>query len=176
MPLQGIRVPPLSRKDIQIMTERVRSSIKWDDPWFPVVQFLEFGLPKIFPGFLFDVLSKSEMGDNHGATIPERNLIQIREDVFEGAFSGKGRDRMTIAHEIGHYFLHRDLPILTKKMPQGGSHKPFLDSEWQASCFAGELLIPVTLRGQRLVAQDISEKCGVSLDAANVTLRTWERS
>ena len=170
---QGIKVPSLSRKDIQEITRRVRASIDWDKPWFPVVQFLEFGLPKLFPGFLYEVLPRSCMGENHGATFPEKNLIQIREDVYEGADSGNGRDRLTVCHEIGHFFLHRDLPAWTKRISRNNAHKTFEDSEWQADCFAGELLMPYELKEKNPSVSELQALCGVSQAAARFHRNTW---
>lgn len=48
------------------------------------------------------------MGAKHGETIPSENRIRIREDVYERACNGYGRDRLTMAHELGHLLLHRD--------------------------------------------------------------------
>lgn len=111
------------------------------------------------------------MGNKHGETYPSRNLIRIREDVYLGAVSGCGRDRLTIAHEIGHLLLHEDDCIALCKLAPNEKLRPFEDPEWQANAFGGELLASTYLI-KGMSAADVSEKCGVSMDAAKVQLRT----
>jgi Zn-dependent peptidase ImmA (M78 family) len=41
--------------------------------------------------------------------MPQDSLIILREDVYEGAHAGNGRDRMTVAHEIGHLLMHKNI-------------------------------------------------------------------
>lgn len=41
--------------------------------------------------------------------------------AFDGAVAGKGRDRLTIAHEIGHLFLHEDDAIALCRLEPGRS-------------------------------------------------------
>ena len=175
IPTHGISVPPLSRKDIRNIANLLRSELGIKDPFFPVVQFLEFGMPKLVNGFTYEVLSISEMGENHGATFPERNLIQIREDVYEGAIANKGRDRFTIAHEFGHFFLHSEIPVHARRLSNSRPQKPYLDSEWQADCFAGELLIPYELKERNLSVDEVQYLCRVSLEAASCQHKSWRK-
>lgn len=175
IPTHGIPVSPRSRDDIQSLTNLIRSELDIKDFYFPITQFLEFGMPILFEDFSYEILSLSEMGDNHGATFPEKNLIQIREDVYEGALSGKGRDRFTIAHELGHFFLHSEIPLHARKFSSQRPRKTYCDSEWQADCFAGELLVPVSLSHRNLSEFELSDLCGVSLDAASCQLRSWSK-
>ena len=57
---------------------------------------------------------------------------------------------------------------------EGGKIRSFEDPEWQAKCFAGELLIPAHLVGD-LTPEEISEKCGVSYDAAVVQYKSMRK-
>lgn len=34
-------------------------------------------------------------------------VIRVRSDVYERACENHGRDRFALAHELGHYSLHR---------------------------------------------------------------------
>lgn len=59
-------------------------------------------------------------------------------DIFLSPYTGELRDRFTIAHELGHYFLHSK---------QGASHiaAARLESdrpEWEANWFAAAFLMP----------------------------------
>ena len=73
--------------------------------YFPVVQFLEL-MSEIFPRFHFEVVEDDELPQGvHADTDVENHIIRIKRFVYDGACNGNGRDRMTIAHEIGHYLL-----------------------------------------------------------------------
>lgn len=91
---QDYRVPPLSRNAVRGLTSKLRSMLKIHDLYFPVIEMLEFALPQILPNFSFETASEKEMGGTHGLTMPQDSLIILREDVYEGAHAGNGRDRM----------------------------------------------------------------------------------
>lgn len=95
--------------------------------YFPVVPFLENKLPILVPDFQLEILPKKEMGYKHGETRPSEKQIRIREDVYLGAVAGHGRDRMTIAHEIGHLFLHANDSISLCKLAPNEKLRAFED-------------------------------------------------
>ena len=98
-----------SRKDIQRFVRSLKKKVGLENElYFPVIEFLENVLPMLVPGFNYEIVSEEEMGNKHGETYPSKNLIRIREDVYIRAANGEGRDRLTIAHEIGHLFMHED--------------------------------------------------------------------
>ena len=86
---------------------------------------------------------------------------------YDGACNGEGRDRMTIAHEIGHYFTLCFCGFKLERNFGGGKIITFRDPEWQAKCFAGELMVPAH-RVKGMTVDKIAEKCGVSFAAASV--------
>ena len=161
----------ISRKNIQSFIRYLKKMVHLENEvYFPVVQFLENILPILISDFQLEIVPQREMGNKHGETYPSRNLIRIREDVYLGAVAGCGRDRLTIAHEIGHLFLHEDDSIELCKLAPNEKLRPFEDPEWQANASGGELLASTYLiKGMTVV--DVSEKCGVSMDAARVQLR-----
>ena len=61
----SIKVPPLSRKNIRAFTEEVRKSLKINKPYFPVMEILEFVLPKTIDGFVLEIGTEEEMQDCH---------------------------------------------------------------------------------------------------------------
>lgn len=161
----------ISRKNIQNFIRYLKKMVHLENEmYFPVVQFLENILPILISDFQLEIVPQREMGNKHGETYPSRNLIRIREDVYLGAVAGCGRDRLTIAHEIGHLFLHEDDSIALCKLAPNEKLRPFEDPEWQANAFGGELLASTYLI-KGMTAVDVSEKCGVSMDAARVQLR-----
>ncbi|MCD8294834.1 MAG: ImmA/IrrE family metallo-endopeptidase [Clostridia bacterium] len=138
--------------------------------YFPVVKFLENVLPIIIPDFQLEIVPAEEMGNKHGETFPSKSLIRIREDVYVRAVNGEGRDRLTIAHEIGHLLLHAGSTIALCRMAPGEQIMPYEDPEWQANAFGGELLASSYLI-KGMSAYEVHVKCGVSLSAAEMQLR-----
>lgn len=136
---------------------------------FDIIHFLEVILPKVDDKFTLEICDHVEMGENHGLMIPSKNLIKIREDVFERALKGYGRDRFTITHELGHYVYHRDLGLAFRTKPR--SLAIYQSIEWQADCFAGELLVDSRLLQVGMSITSVADKFGVSASAAEYQLR-----
>lgn len=159
---------PISRKDIRKMAERIRIIERSNGKYFfDIIHFLEVTLPKIDPSFTFSVKPISEMCDCHGLTYPDRNEIQIREDVYERACGGNGRDRLTMAHELFHLLHHGKESI---SYARSNNTEIYRDPEWQADAFGGELLIPHDLI-IGMTPQQVVVECQVSLAAAKCQLR-----
>jgi Zn-dependent peptidase ImmA (M78 family) len=145
---------------------RMHSGYK-DELYFPIVQFVEHKMPRVFPGFHLEIIPKSDFPpDTHGETSIKERVIRIREDIYHGAIRGMGRDRMTMAHEAGHYILLVAKGLkLYRRFDDGVEVEAFRDPEWQAKAFAGELLCPFHLI-TGMTAPQIALACGVSEKAA----------
>ncbi len=165
------KVPPLSRKAIRELVDTVREKSRVSGLFFPVMEMLEFVMPKIEKDFVLEIQSMDEMGNNHGLAIPSEKKIILREDVYDQASSGAGRDRMTAAHELGHYFLHNEIAFA--RSYDAGILKAYESSEWQANCFGGELLIPAAHANELLQMniEEVAFECGVSLEAAEKQMK-----
>lgn len=168
----GIRkAKPLSRQQIRGIADNIR---KWENAenelYFDIVHFMDVTLPRIAPEFSMEVVSREELGDAQGLTYPDSGIIKIREDVYEGAVNGKGRDRLTLAHELFHLLQHDDSNITFARGNFAEELRPFEDPEWQADAFGGELLVPHHLVADMSPGQ-ISAACGVSMAAAKVQFR-----
>lgn len=164
------QVPPRSRKNIGTLATLVRSSVGVTDPYFPVHEFTELQLPLLWEDFHLVVQEQHVMGDAHGLTFPEASTIWLREDVYEGVEAGRGRDRFTLAHELGHLLMHGDtglarVPKRTREL------KAYENSEWQANTFAAVLLVPDEVVIRLGDACEIARVCGVSVEAAGVRLK-----
>lgn len=165
-------VEPKSRKDLRELTLFIRKIFSYENTlYFPVTKFLEV-LPEISSEFNFEIVEDHELPFSvHADTDVLNHCIRIKNSVYENAHAGHGRDRMTIAHEIGHYFT---ICVLGFKLQRNFGNKPpraCEDPEWQVKCFAGELLVPAHLVSG-MDAKSISMKCGVSLDAAQTQLKS----
>lgn len=165
----NVEVRPRSRKDIRRLVSDIRKALNIENEiYVDIVRLVENVLPSISKDYSFEVCSIEEMRENHGLTVG--HTIKIREDVYERAVRGEGRDRMTIAHEFGHLFMHSDAP----KALARGKVAVWKDPEWQASAFAGEFLVPFYLvKGMNVY--EIAEKCGVSVQAANYQLSQYQK-
>lgn len=159
-------VPARSEAEIFKLADTVRAELKISADAFPIIEFLELGMPQFFEGFALEVGTMVEMGSNHGLTIPAENVIRLREDVYERCCEGRGRDRFTAAHELGHYLMHRSAPIKFHRAEQG-KLAAYLDSEWQANRFAGALLMPESLMKGCESLDEVVRRFHVSWDAAS---------
>lgn len=165
-----IKVPPETRQTIREAASIVRLTLEKKQGcsplYLPIIEMLEFTLPKLDDEFNFEVLPESVMRGNHGLTIPDQKTIMLREDVYERALNGCGRDRMTAAHELGHYILHANLEVSLARSDE--KLRAFEDSEWQANCFGGELLMPYTKKDLLIgkTPHEIADLCAASLEAA----------
>ena len=125
---------------------------------------------KIDNTFCFTVRTREEMGECHGLTYPDRNEIQIREDVYNRACEESGRDRLTMAHELFHLLQHEKENVSFARIGKSEKIALFRDPEWQSDAFGGELLIPHHLISG-MCAEEIAEKCKVSLAAAKCQMK-----
>lgn len=173
--MDSYKVEPKSRAEIRAYAHEFRKYLKLDKHlYFPIVELLDI-MSDIFYGFSYEIVDDNELPLNvHADTDITKGHIRIKESVYDGACNGEGRDRMTIAHEIGHYFLIYYCGFRLERNFDGKELRSFEDLEWQAKCFAGELLIPAHLVGD-LTPEEISEKCGVSFDAAKVQHKSMRK-
>lgn len=168
------RVAPRSRKALRKIAEQWWSGLGVTGDRFPIVEVVDIALSKHFGDrYTFAVLDKEQMGDSHGLTDPDQLVMLIREDVYDGANRGMGRDRFTLAHELAHLLLHggRYLQRIDPNAVARPSHQKFEDSEWQANAFASELLMPVSVvKRYRDSAERVATAAGVSMQAARVRI------
>lgn len=162
---------PLSRVDLRRIAFRFRKDLSLENTLrFPVMLFLEHVMPLCFEGFHYEIVEKKELSPHiHAETDIVNRIIRIREDVYDGAVRGKGRDRMTIMHEIAHYLLLVQRGIKFQRVFNAQAVKKYRDPEWQAKALAGEIMCPAHLIRQ-LSPEQVAERCGVSLDAARFNL------
>lgn len=157
-------VQACSRDRILKYTRSLRDQMGLEQiPCFPIIDFIEKILPRVFPEFYLVVSPVEIMGDLHGLSNHSQMTITLREDVYYGACAGKGRDRFTCAHELGHFLMHPEPSYARSAEPI----KRYCDPEWQADAFAGELLIPRHIAMEMHLAK-IADVFQVSPAAAQV--------
>lgn len=160
-------VEPMSRSEIRTLARLLRTKLNLENEiYFPIVELLDV-MCKLFPKFSYEIVEDNALPHNvHADTEVFNHHIRIKESVYEGAIDGNGRDRMTIAHEIGHYFMLCCCGVSFQRNFDPGYVPTFKSPEWQAKCFAGELLVDAILVKDMTVIE-IVEQCGVSITAAN---------
>lgn len=163
---RGIVVPPMSTESLRDFADKVRSVfVEEDRVEFPIMDVLEFRLGVIFDGFYIDVRDKESMGEDEGRVVGGTNGLALREDVYEKAWDGNGRDRFTACHELGHFLMHR---TVTMARTREDTDKIFCDAEWQADTFAGTLLMSPRHLSKFRDPDDAARSCGMTGAAANV--------
>ena len=165
----------LSREDLRKLAFYIREYFGYLDVWRIPVELLLDQMLIEFNGFNYEIIPDSEWGDptSHAETDVLSGRITIRESVYIGACDGIGRDRMTIAHEIAHYFL---IFVLHIKLCSRKGTKAYNDPEWQAKCLAGELLIPYHKYIEEKTPPTVTkleELCGVSSEAAKIQYKAF---
>jgi transcriptional regulator with XRE-family HTH domain len=168
----GFEVPPKSAAVLRNNAEKVRSVFIDDNQvMFPIIDVLEFRLHKIVAEFEFQVRTREEMGDDEGSVPAGGNSLWLREDVYERACRGVGRDRFTACHELAHFLMHSHMQFARVR-----SDAPiFQDSEWQADCFAGALLMSRRHTSQFSTADEASVACGMSMSAGRYQWSIYQR-
>ena len=162
-------VPALSRYDLRCFANQIRKEFHINSLCFPVLKFLEFIMTN--RGFDYRLLTEEDFNqkfgrDKHACYKLQDKTIYIRESVYLRAEQGEGRDRFTIMHEISHALLLKESDIkLFRARGRRLQVLSYCDPEWQASCLAGELLMPYK-SCKDMTAMQIMYDCKVSGEAA----------
>ena len=167
-------VPPRSRRSIMDAADGLRRALRIEQDYFPIDRVVEIEMPKVWPDFSFEVKEYDEMGEEHGRTYPERGEIWLRADIYDGMSNGQGRDRFTLAHELGHLLLHQQRGLARRLRPVR-EVKIYENPEWQANSFAGALLIPLTAVQRYGCEEAVADACGVSIPAATAQLKALRK-
>lgn len=185
MTLGRERSPIRAANDLSII---LRTALK--DDRFPVdVEALCLEYTKIYSDPITKVVGDS-LGSFEGMLRPGRKK-PCWHIIYNNDTNYRGRERFTLAHELGHYLLHRQ-PLIEGDTPtdmeaRTFSCNPMERYRWQqaeegreeeADIFASYLLMPLDDYRQQIAGQDfcldllrhITQRYGVSLTAA---VRKW---
>lgn len=166
----GYRAKPLTTDFIRDLALTLRDGLGYrEKAHIDVVSLLEFNLPMAMKSFIYDIQSVSRMGANHGLASPDHEFIAIREDVYENAIKGHGRDRFTIVHEVGHVALHTSDNLILQRTFRPPSN--FSNPEWQADTFAAEFLMDHRMIRPEDDEVAIAKRFGVPICAGRRRLR-----
>ena len=165
-----LMAPPLSRKAIENFAGYVRRELGiGNELYVPIIKIVEHIIPHIDPSYIFDTPYEYEMLDEYANYCPQTNTLSVRQDVYLAACADDPRHRFTIAHELGHYFMH-DENTKFSRCPRNATIPSYRDPEWQANVFASSFLMPKDLiRG--MSANEIVTSCKTSLQSVEIALK-----
>lgn len=168
---EGFCVLPKSKKDIRLHAEDIRRLFfPVEHKLLDVTRLVEHKLPDAFEGFRYEILPDELLPGREAEFSPFDFCIRIRESVYVGSCNGNGHCRFTLAHELGHFFMHRNQPMAFGRSAANDYIPLYRNSEWQADKFARCLLAPVRL-AKGLSAAAIATVFEVSAEVAHIVRR-----
>lgn len=158
---------PTSRKKIRNLAMTIRK-LTGNKPYFDIIKFIELILPKIDSEFNgMDIVADEQLPNCYAQACPAEHKIFVRNSVYDGAADGNGRDRFTLAHELGHYILNGSTKVSYARVQSKSQIPAYRNPEWQANTFAAELLVPEYI-ARTINVKKIPNLCGVSMQVANI--------
>lgn len=164
-------VEPKSRMEMRDLANAFRKALRLENTiYVPIVELLDV-LCLTLEGFNYEIVPDDTFPPNiHADTNIRTGLIRIKQSVYDGAVDGDGCNRMTIAHEIGHFLMLCSFGFQLQRNFDNEEIPAYMDPEWQAKCFAGEFMISRDLT-IGMSSSEIIAACGVSKRAAQYQYR-----
>lgn len=126
------------------------------------VRVLEQTLPRA--GYNYMIEAVDDLKDCAAFTIPERNIVVLREDVYEGLFDDSPFSRSTVIHELAHIVLRHHVTLHRGAIL--GQHQFCEDSEWQAKALTAAVMMSIEACREARSAHELAQACGTSDQAA----------
>ena len=166
--IDGFIVTPKSKNGIDEIVGSIREKADCEYGSFDIVRYLDSYEEPILAVKNEREWIRKRWSNMEAFLSPNDNTIWVRENIYLSAADGDHRARFTLAHEFGHYIMHREQPAITRyrDIP---CREIFRDSEWQANYFAGSLLAP-TDQILNMNIKDITRIYGISRKAAQVRI------
>lgn len=120
----------------------------------------------------FEIVETEEMPGEYAVTIPSQKKIIVRQDTYVSALKGESRGRFTLAHELGHFFLHANTVPQYAYSQVASNHSYLEDVEWQANEFAAWLLVDERDERGTATPRAISTTFGVSMETSSIV---WKK-
>lgn len=126
--------------------------------------------------FTMVVVEDDQLPEACAETTPDTKVIKIRQSLYLAACEGDKDCLFTLAHELGHLYMHADQP---KTFARGSiRYKREEDCEWQADQFASELFIDRRLLDTTWSINKIMDTFYVDWELAKQALdeKRWEET
>lgn len=166
----GLKVAPESYASLEVVAEELLPllpKVKGERHMLDCVRVLEKTMIKA--GYKLKVEESDTLQDCAAFTIPERNIVVFREDIYELLHDDHVYGRSTAVHEMSHVVLQHALKL--HRGAQLGRHEFYEDSEWQAKSLTAALMMPISACRQASSPADLAAMCGTSEQAATYRLR-----
>ncbi|WP_229293743.1 ImmA/IrrE family metallo-endopeptidase [Burkholderia pseudomallei] len=168
----GMKVAPTSYEKLERVADGLRpllpkfNGLGRSSDAIDCLRVLEQTLPKA--GFNYMYEDVAALQDCAAFTIPERNIVVLREDVYDGLFDDSPFSRSTVIHELSHIVLQHAVTL--HRGATLGQHKFFEDSEWQAKALTAAIMMPVEACVAARSAHELAQMCGTSAQSAGYRL------
>lgn len=117
--------------------------------------------------------SEHELQDCAAFTIPDKKLVVLRQDVYDGLFENNPFSLSTVVHELSHIVLNHH--VTCHRGAVLGKHKFYEDSEWQAKAMTAAIMMPIEVCNEVSSAEELASICGTSKQAARYRLERLEK-
>src|SRR5690606_2335770 len=116
----------------------------------------------------FKIAELEDLDECAAFTIPERELIVIRADIYDDLCNNGSFGRSTVVHEMAHIVLEHHVTL--HRGACLGQHKFYEDSEWQAKALTAAIMMPLEVCKEVAGAAELAQECGTSFQAATFRL------
>ncbi|RVK38553.1 ImmA/IrrE family metallo-endopeptidase [Sinorhizobium meliloti] len=173
---RGLSTPKMMKEALKYRNEFDMQHVELVD----IVGIIEFKLVSRFPDFRLVIARDTEMKEDALAE-PLKGRITVRQSVYVAACDGDVEARLVLAHELGHFLLHREKDVSMHKDPRGAV-QPIRDMkatesiEDQADMFARHFLAPPHLSYRyRHEPHKLAMATGTPLRVClgNITMSKW---
>lgn len=173
---RGLTTPEMMKEALRRRSEFDIQHVELVD----IIAILEFKLVQKYPEFRLVIVRDTDMKEAALAE-PLRSRITVRQSVYVAACEGDAEARLILAHELGHFLLHREKDVPMHKDPRGAvqslsNMKATESMEDQADMFARHFLVPPHLAYRlRNEPHLLAEVTGVPLRICrgNITMSKW---
>lgn len=160
--------------DDQVRIDSVIANIKaqMDDEYYPLVGLDEMAKKlgiEVYESDLTDI-----SGSLSGFITYDDPAIKSHPKIFIEKSMSPERKKFTLAHELGHHFLHEGIKLRLDNLDYSSNSKNTVE-ESEANYFAAALLMPkellIRLINKKKSVEEIAEYFQVSLSAARNRIR-----
>lgn|GEM_PF-1382757 len=169
----GLTTPKMMAAALRYRSEFDIQHVEFVD----IMDIIEFKLVQVFPDFRLVIARDSELKEDAFAE-PLKDRITVRESTYIAACNGDFEARFILAHELGHFLLHREKDVIMHSDPQGAVQairemSAIQSTEAQANMFARHFLAPPHLSYRyRNEPRDLAKATGVPIHIClgNITM------
>jgi hypothetical protein len=170
-------VAPFTDNELEDLVDSMRAKLRIVDNDVPTASDI---LSRLARGFGVEIVVRPdcEMGRKEAYTTTNPSRIFFRASVYRAVQEDTPRARMTVAHELIHFFLHPGAP--KARATDGGATpdfiKPCESAERQARFGAAAFWMPRHIVAEVRSAAELQRRCRVSAQAAEIRLEKWRKT